>query len=174
MFRNFIVKNLNLIAAFVLILLSQTISAQTFSINGTVISKNTGQPLPAVTIIDKQNNITTITDTKGNFTLNVPDKSVLIFSFTGYKPQEINISQSKTSINVSLEQEDNILNEVVITALGISKEKKSLGYSVQELKSKDISEAKETNLVNELAGKIAGVNVTKSQGDMGSSRIIIR
>ena len=73
-----------------------------------------------------------------------------------------------------LEQDDNILNEVVITALGISKEKKSLGYAVQQLKSEDISEAKETNLVNALAGKIAGVNVTNSQGDIGSSRIIIR
>ncbi|MEO6894064.1 MAG: SusC/RagA family TonB-linked outer membrane protein, partial [Ginsengibacter sp.] len=169
-----LLKSLKLIAGFILILVSQTIFAQTFSVKGKVISKNTGQPLSAVTVIDKQNNNTAITDADGNFTLNAPDKSVLVFSFVGYKSQEININQSNPSIKVLLEQEDNILNEVVVTALGISKEKKSLGYAVQELKSKDISEAKETNLVNALAGKISGVNVTNSQGDMGSSRIIIR
>jgi len=174
MFRNFIVKNLNLIAAFVLILLSQTISGQTFSINGLVLSKDSGQPLAGVTVIDKQSKSASITNTEGNFKLSVRDGSVLVFSFVGYRSQEINITPSNTSIKVYLEREDDILNEVVITALGISKEKKSLGYSVQELKAKDISEAKETNLVNALAGKVAGVNVTNSQGDMGSSRIIIR
>ena len=175
MFRNFIVfKNLKLLIAFIVILLSQNVTAQTVSVSGTVFSKVTGKSLAGVTIVDKLNNISTLTDTNGNFTLNVNAKSVLTFSFIGYKPQDVNIEPNHTSLQIFLEQEENVLNEVVITALGISKEKKSLGYSVQELKSKDISEAKETNLVNELAGKIAGVNITNSQGDMGSSRIIIR
>lgn len=77
-------------------------------------------------------------------------------------------------INIFLDNSNRKLDEVVVTALGISREKKSLGYAVQELKSKDISEAKETNLVNALAGKIAGVQVTNSQGNLGSSRIVIR
>src|SRR6185312_452395 len=175
MFRNFIAfKNFKLITGFIFILLSQNAAAQSFSINGTVISKKTGQPLAAVTVADKGNTQSAITDENGNFTLQLAGKSTLVFSSVGYKPQEINVSSINTSIKVSLEEEENVLNEVVVTALGISKEKKSLGYAVQELKSKDISEAKETNLVNELAGKIAGVNVTNSQGDMGSSRIIIR
>src|SRR6187551_844801 len=153
MFRSFIVfKNFKLITAFIFILLSQSAAAQPFSINGTVVSKKTGQPLSAVTITDKGNNKSAITDGNGNFKFNLQGKSVLIFSFVGYESQEVNVSPNNTSIKVSLEEEDNVLNEVVITALGISKEKKSLGYAVQELKSKDISEAKETNLVNALAG----------------------
>ena len=175
MLRNSInFKKIKVFAGVILFLLSQSVSAQTLPVNGTVISKNNGQPLAGVTIFDKQNKSTAITDANGNFSLNAPDKSVLVFSFIGYKPQEINLNQNNASLHVSLEQEDNVLNEVVVTALGISKEKKSLGYAVQELKSKDISEAKETNLVNSLSGKIAGVNITNSQGDMGSSRIIIR
>ncbi|MGN6542319.1 MAG: TonB-dependent receptor plug domain-containing protein [Ginsengibacter sp.] len=175
MFSNFILfKNFKFITGFIFILLSQNVAAQIFSVNGTVISKKTGQPLTAVTVTDKGNKQSAITDENGNFKLQVPGKSILLFSSVGYKPQEIDVASNNTYIKISLEEEENVLNEVVVTALGISKEKKSLGYAVQELKSKDISEAKETNLVNELAGKIAGVNVTNSQGDMGSSRIIIR
>ena len=149
-------------------------AAQVLSVRGTVISKNSGQPLSSVTVTDKQNGNPVITDANGNFKLNVPGKSVVVFSYVGYQSREINITEDNTYIKVSLEEDDDVLKEVVVTALAISKEKKSLGYVVQELKSKDISEAKETNLVNALAGKIAGVNVTNSQGDMGSSRIIIR
>src|SRR5690242_20590234 len=131
MFRNFIVfKNLKLLIAFIVILLSQNVTAQTVSVSGTVFSKATGKSLAGVTIVDKQNNISTLTDTNGNFTINVNAKSVLTFSFIGYKPQDVNIEPNHTSLQIFLEQEENILNEVVITALGISKEKKSLGYSV--------------------------------------------
>jgi TonB-dependent SusC/RagA subfamily outer membrane receptor len=77
-------------------------------------------------------------------------------------------------LHIVLQDAPNSLNEVVVTALNISKDKKTLGYAVQGLKSKDISEAKESNLVNALSGKIAGLQVTGSQGDMGSSRIVIR
>lgn len=170
----FMFKKINSLVVVFILAISQCVSAQTLPVSGSVISKTSGQPLAGVTIISKSNNTTAITDANGNFSLNIPDKSVLAFSFVGYKPQEINVDKSNTSLQIFLEQADNVLNEVVVTALGISKEKKSLGYAVQELKSKDISEAKETNLVNALAGKIAGVNITNSQGDMGSSRIIIR
>ncbi|WP_241686616.1 SusC/RagA family TonB-linked outer membrane protein [Flavobacterium sp. YO12] len=75
---------------------------------------------------------------------------------------------------MDLTEEQNVLSEVVVTALGITKEKKSLGYTTQSLKNKDIADTKETNFLNSLAGKLAGVRITNSQGDMGSSRIIIR
>jgi TonB-linked SusC/RagA family outer membrane protein len=87
---------------------------------------------------------------------------------------EIPVNNSSEPLKIVLEEAPNSLNEVVVTALNISKDKKSLGYAVQGLKSRDISEAKESNLINALSGKIAGVNVTGSQGDMGSSRIVIR
>lgn len=172
--NNLIIRCARQIPVLFLFFLSQNITAQTSTFTGIVISKNDGHPLSGVTIRDKQNKQTYLTDVNGNFNLNTSDKGVLIFSFVGYKPLEIKINQSSKPVNILLEQEENILNEVVVTALGISKEKKSLGYAVQELKSKDISEAKETNIVNVLTGKIAGVNITNSQGDMGSSRIIIR
>ncbi|HEY0177557.1 MAG TPA: SusC/RagA family TonB-linked outer membrane protein, partial [Pedobacter sp.] len=92
----------------------------------------------------------------------------------GYTTREIKVTAETSTLNIALEEAQNALSEVVVTALNITKEKKSLGYAVQELKSKDISEAKESNLVNALAGKVAGVQITNSQGDMGSSRIIIR
>jgi TonB-linked SusC/RagA family outer membrane protein len=95
-------------------------------------------------------------------------------SYIGFATQEIPVTNSSTNLQIVLVEAPNSLNEVVVTALNISKDKKSLGYAVQGLKSKDISEAKETNLINALSGKIAGVQVTGSQGDMGSSRIVIR
>ena len=163
-----------ILAGFLLVLLSQSVNAQTFPIEGNVSAKNNSQPLAGASVSVKNAASNTLTDERGNFKINASDKSILIISFVGYKPQEVTVSSSQTFLQVSLDKEDNILNEVVVTALGISKQKKSLGYSVQELKAKDISEAKETNLVNALSGKIAGVHVTNSQGDMGSSRIIIR
>jgi TonB-linked SusC/RagA family outer membrane protein len=122
----------------------------------------------------KNTNEKTLADEKGNFEINAADKSVLIFSFIGYKTKEVVVTSSSAPLSVSLDEGDNILEEVVVTALGISRQKKSLGYAVQELKSKDISEAKEPNLVNALSGKVAGVRITNSQGDMGSARIVIR
>ncbi|MEO6705587.1 MAG: TonB-dependent receptor plug domain-containing protein, partial [Ginsengibacter sp.] len=167
-------KSYKILAGFLLILLSQSVNAQTFQIEGNVSAKNTSQALAGASVSVKNTSNNSLTDGKGNFQIKATDKSTLIISFVGYKPQEVAVTSSQTFLKVSLEQDNNILNEVVITALGISKEKKSLGYAVQQLKSEDISEAKETNLVNALAGKIAGVNVTNSQGDMVSSRIIIR
>lgn len=175
MFKSSIISRcLKTLFGFSLILAFQSAAPQVLSVRGIVISKNSGQPLSSVTITDKQNGNSSITDANGNFKLNLPGKSIIVFSYVGYQSTEMNITEDNTYIKVALEEDDDVLKEVVITALGISKEKKSLGYVVQELKSKDISTAKETNLVNALAGKIAGVNVTNSQGDMGSSRIIIR
>lgn len=161
-----------LIAAFILMLSSYSVIAQTTAINGIVKSKITNQPLTGVTVLADANNQTAVTDDAGKFSIEAPLNSSFTFSIVGYKSLKTIISNSNNII--ALEQDEALLNEVVVTALGISKEKKSLGYAVQALKSKDIAEAKETNLVNALAGKIAGVNVTNSQGDMGSSRIIIR
>ncbi len=166
-------KHYKRLTGFLLLLLSQQLMAQTVPVNGSVTSKLTAKPLEGVTVNVSGTNIATQTDVNGRFTINAPVNSVLIFSIVGYQSQQVSTGTS-TSLSVSLEEASSSLNEVVVTALGISKQKKSLGYAVQELKSAAISEAKEPNLVNALAGKIAGVRVTNSQGDMGSSRIIIR
>ncbi|WP_439694629.1 SusC/RagA family TonB-linked outer membrane protein [Mucilaginibacter sp. AW1-7] len=168
-------KNYKFLLAILLpFFLIQTVAAQSVKISGTVTAKSDGLPLPGVSVAVKGTTNGAQTDTNGKFSLNANINDVLKVSYLGFATQEITVKQAETNLQIVLQDAPNSLNEVVITALNISKDKKTLGYSVQGLKSKDISEAKETNLVNALAGKIAGVQVTNSQGDMGSSRIIIR
>ncbi|MDB5127106.1 SusC/RagA family TonB-linked outer membrane protein [Mucilaginibacter sp.] len=163
-----------LLAILLLFLIIQTVSAQSVKVSGVVTAKSDGQPLPGVSIGIKGSTGGAQTDVLGKFTLNANVNDVLRVSYIGFATQEIPVTNSSTALQIVLLEAPNSLNEVVVTALNISKDKKSLGYAVQGLKSKDISEAKETNLINALSGKIAGVQVTGSQGDMGSSRIVIR
>ncbi len=156
------------------LLITQIAAAQTVLLHGTVRTRSDGQGLPGATVRIKGSSKGTQTDSKGQFTLSAQAGEVLSVSSIGFEPRDISISAAQTELQIVLNDAPNSLNEVVITALNISKDKKSLGYAIQALKSKDISEAKEPNLVNALAGKLAGVQVTNSQGDMGSSRIIIR
>ncbi len=168
-------KNYKLLLAILLpFLIIQTVAAQSVKISGVVTAKSDGLPLPGVSVAVKgtANGVQTTTD--GKFSINTKVNDVLKISYLGFASQEVTVSQNETNLQITLQEAANSLNEVVITALNISKDKKTLGYAIQGLKSKDISEAKESNLVNALAGKIAGVTVTNSQGDMGSSRIIIR
>jgi TonB-linked SusC/RagA family outer membrane protein len=168
-------KNYKFLLAILLpFFLIQTVAAQSVKISGTVTAKSDGLPLPGVSVAAKGTTNGAQTGADGKFSLNANINDVLKVSYLGFATQEITVKQAETNLQIVLQDAPNSLNEVVITALNISKDKKTLGYSVQGLKSKDISEAKETNLVNALAGKIAGVQVTNSQGDMGSSRIIIR
>jgi TonB-linked SusC/RagA family outer membrane protein len=155
-------------------ILVQTVAAQSVKISGVVTAKSDGLPLPGVSVSVKGKTTGAQTNVDGRFTINANMNDVLRISYIGFTTQEVPVTQNSSTLNIVLVEAPNSLNEVVITALNISKDKKSLGYSVQGLKSKDISEAKETNFVNALAGKIAGVQVTNSQGDMGSSRIVIR
>ena len=163
-----------LLAIFLPFLFALTVAAQSVSVHGVVTSKTDGTPLPGVSISVKGSTSGTQTDSNGNFSISANINAVLHVTYTGFITQEFTIKQSENNLQIVLIEAQNSLNEVVITALNISKDKKSLGYSVQGVKGKDLDEAKETNLVNALAGKIAGVTVTNSQGDMGSSRIIIR
>lgn len=150
-----------------------TASAQSTSISGTVTSSPDGLPLAGVTVSLK-NGKATSTDADGRFTIAAAPKDELIFSFVGYKTKQVTIGANTTTLTVSLERGENAMNEVVVTALGITRQRKALGYAVQELKAKDIAEAQEGNIVNALAGKVAGVRITNTQGDMGSARIVIR
>jgi TonB-linked SusC/RagA family outer membrane protein len=152
----------------------QTALAQSVKLSGVVVAKADGQPLPGVSIAIQGTTNGTQTDVGGKFAINANANDVLKISYLGFTTQQIPVNSSSTTLRIVLEEAPNSLNEVVVTALNISKDKKSLGYAVQGLKSRDFSEAKETNIINSFAGKIAGVQVTGSQGDMGSSRIIIR
>ncbi|WP_432711800.1 SusC/RagA family TonB-linked outer membrane protein [Pedobacter sp.] len=156
------------------LLVVQPVAAQTITISGTVTEKSNGGPLPGVSIYIKNTRTGTQTDQNGKFSISAKPGDILTVNYLGFSQQEVPVTAATKVLTVQLEEAANSLSEVVVTALNISKEKKSLGYAVQELKSKDLSEARETNLVNALSGKVAGVQITNSQGDMGSSRIIIR
>ncbi|MDQ0108692.1 TonB-linked SusC/RagA family outer membrane protein [Chitinophaga terrae (ex Kim and Jung 2007)] len=155
-----------------LLWLQQSI-AQEVRVSGVVTSRTDAQRVPGAIVRVKGTNIGTQTDPDGKYSINAHEKDTLQVTSLGFEPTFVVVGSNRV-INIFLENSNRKLDEVVVTALGISREKKSLGYAVQELKSKDISEAKETNLVNALAGKIAGVQVTNSQGNLGSSRIVIR
>lgn len=168
-------KNYKSLLAIVLLLFTlQQANAQSVKISGVVTAKSDGQPLPGVTIGVKGITTGTQTDFQGKFTIPANANDILRISYIGFNTIEVPVNNTGEPLKIVLEEAPNSLNEVVVTALNISKDKKSLGYAVQGLKSRDIAEAKESNLINALSGKIAGVNVTGSQGDMGSSRIVIR
>ncbi|HEU5146474.1 MAG TPA: carboxypeptidase-like regulatory domain-containing protein, partial [Chryseosolibacter sp.] len=145
------------------------------AVTGKVTSGTDGTPLPGVNIIVKGTNTGTITDVDGNYRLEVPSSDdILVFSFVGYVTQEVPVA-GKTSIDVVLAADATELSEVVVTALGIEREKRDLGYAVQEIEGDQITKARETNIGNALAGKVAGVTVVGNpSGIGGSSRITIR
>ena len=146
--------------------------AQTKQISGTIKSRTTGQPLESVTIRSGENSA--VSDLNGHFLIATATHAILSFSYVGYTRRQLSADTLSADAVIWLDASDNALDAVVVTALGVSKQKKSLGYAVQEIKGTSVSEAKESNIVNALAGKVAGVRVTNTQGDMGSSRIVIR
>ncbi|PKK37037.1 SusC/RagA family TonB-linked outer membrane protein [Siphonobacter sp. SORGH_AS_0500] len=150
------------------------VSAQDRQLTGLVTSIEDGQPLPGVSISVKGTNKGTTTNGNGAYQLNVGSGSVLVFSYVGFVTKEVNLG-NESELNVSLQMSASSLSEVVVTALGIERDKKALGYNVQDLKNSEITQARPTNLVNALSGKIAGIQVTNSNGQPGaSSRIMIR
>ncbi|WP_282054371.1 SusC/RagA family TonB-linked outer membrane protein [Maribacter luteus] len=164
-------QKLNYVLLFVALLFIQGAIAQTVS--GTVVD-NYGTPVPSVNVIEKGTTNGTSTDFDGNYSLDVSDLSgTLVFSSLGFVSQEISIG-GKSSINVTLTEDVEQLGEVVVTALGIKREKKALGYSVQEVSGDDISSAGDGNVTTALQGKVAGVNITTTGGIGGNSRIELR
>ncbi|RZM21743.1 MAG: SusC/RagA family TonB-linked outer membrane protein, partial [Pedobacter sp.] len=153
-------------------LLAMTAYAQK-TVTGTV-TDNAGLPIPGVSVTEKGTKNGTLTDASGKFTITAASGTVLTFSYVGMAVKEATVGDAST-ISIVLEDDANQLGEVVVTALGIKREKKSLGYAVQEVKGQTLVEAREPNLVNALSGKVAGLQITRSSnGPMGSSRITLR
>ena len=140
-----------------------------------VVTGSTGEALPGVNVVVKGTTVGTMTDMDGRYSVTVPAGSTtLTFSFIGMEPQDVVIG-SQTRINVTLNDAAIGLEEVVVTALGISRERKTLTYSVTEVGGESITQAKEINLGNALTGRIAGLNSSGSAtGPTGSTRVIIR
>jgi TonB-linked SusC/RagA family outer membrane protein len=152
----------------------QVTQAQTRTITGTVTNADDGSTIPGVSVVVKGTTYGTTTDLDGKYSLSVPeDATSLIFSFVGMKTTEMSIGGGNV-INVVMEPEATSIEGVVVTALGISREKKSLGYATQEIAGDDLNTVKGDNFINNLSGKAAGVQV-KSNGNMGgSTNILIR
>lgn len=151
------------------------LNAKAELINGKVTSKEDGAPLIGVSIAIKGTKSGTKSKKDGTFSLDVPGtNNVLVFSYLGFKRTEVEINGRK-EINIAMEVDKVQTKDVVVTALGVERNNKELGYSVQELKGDETTQARETNIVNALAGKVAGVNVVGSpSGIGGSSRVTIR
>ncbi len=156
------------------LLLVSTFSIAQTTITGTVTSAEDGQTLPYVNIVTS-NNSGTITDNDGQYSITILDNTeTLSFSFIGYKTQQIAIT-NQTTINVALIEDASSLDEVVITALGLERDTKELGYVVQSLSSKGLTEVKAVNFLDNLAGKLAGVTISQGATGVGSSsKITIR
>ena len=152
-----------------------TLFGQGREITGTVVSAEDGEPLPGVSVAVKGTSVGTITSVEGHYEINVPQGGeILVFSFVGLATQEVEIG-SNTVVDLVMEQDLLELDEVVVTAMGIRKEKKALGYSVQEIDEEQISGAKNMDISKSLQGKIAGVTVKQSSGMPGAtSHVTIR
>ena len=138
--------------------------SQKMSVSGTV-SDSSGSPLPGVSILIQGTNNGTSSDFDGNYKINATKGDVLVFSFLGYKTQ--NVTVSGQAHNVSLVDDTSQLDEVIITAFGIKKEAKSLGYSVQQVKAEDLSLAGQNNSLEALQGKVAGLRINRTSGSAG-------
>jgi TonB-dependent SusC/RagA subfamily outer membrane receptor len=143
-------------------------------VTGTVTNAEDGTPLPGVSVAVEGTTLGTITDVDGKFQISVPeDASALSFSFVGMETQLVPL-EGRSVVDVELRTESLALDEVVVTALGISRERKSLGYAVQEVEGAELNKVKTDNFVNALSGKLAGVHVITSNNIGGSTNILIR
>ncbi|WP_430815042.1 SusC/RagA family TonB-linked outer membrane protein [Carboxylicivirga sp. RSCT41] len=166
-------RRLALIASLILFVGLNAMFAQTTTITGLVTDSESGDPMPGVSVVVRGTTIGTVTNVDGNYSLSVPDDATnLLFSFVGMKTQDVLI-EGRTTINVVLESEAIGVDEVVVTALGVSREKKSLGYSSQSVNAEELNSANNSNAVSALAGKVAGVQISGSNF-AGSQNVLIR
>ena len=157
----------------VAMLIATSAFAQTLTVKGVVKDSN-GAPLPGASVFVPGTNNGVVADADGNFSIQVPANTDLEVSFIGCQPKTFNVGKSAAFQEVILE-DSTALNEVVVTALGVTREKKTLGYAIQEVKGDALVQAHETNITNALTGKVAGIQIVRSSNGPGaSSKIILR
>ncbi|TWF44807.1 TonB-linked SusC/RagA family outer membrane protein [Chitinophaga polysaccharea] len=165
-----------ILSLFLVSLLNTAITqAQTAGIiSGKVVDAEDQSPIIGAVVTLKNSSKGAVTDAEGNFKINAPANSTLNISFIGYKSSSIVIG-TQITLTIPLQKDNKALNEVVVTALGINKQSKALGYAVQTVNTKQLTQAPDPNLINNLGGKVAGVVITNGGAGVGStSRIVIR
>ncbi|MBS1662606.1 MAG: TonB-dependent receptor plug domain-containing protein, partial [Bacteroidetes bacterium] len=158
-----------LFSVIMLVMITNNLIAQTVPISGTVLSEDS-IPLAGVTIRASGTKVATATDNNGHFTIKAQPGATLEFSFIGYANQKV---KAASGMEVHLNKGDaSQMTDVVVTAMGIPKQRKALGYSVSDLSAQELMKNKNTNVVNSLAGKVPGVNITQSSGAAGAGATI--
>ena len=163
-------KLLTAFFALLLMHVSQTTFAQERTITGTILTSD-DTPVPGASVLIKGSGSGTQTDSKGHFSIKARNGDVLVISAIGFTAREVKVGSSSPG-TITLEKSNDQLQEVVVTALGIKKERKALGYSVSELDAKELMKNKNTNVINSLAGKVPGVNITQFSGAAGAGASI--
>jgi TonB-dependent SusC/RagA subfamily outer membrane receptor len=154
--------------------ITHQVYAQAKSISGTVTTESNGAPLPGVSIVLQGTTIGTQTNFDGKYTIEASSGDILVFSYMGMKTKQITVA-NLTTINVILVDDAQGLDEVMITALGIKKTRKSITYAAQDIKADELNRVKQTNPVNSLSGKVAGVSISRSaSGTGGSVKVTLR
>jgi TonB-linked SusC/RagA family outer membrane protein len=167
-------KRICLIFFVILGLLGNSLYAQDRRVTGTVTDFTDGSTMPGVTVMVRGTNIGTVTDQNGRYELTVPADAVLVFSFIGMNTEEVTVGD-RNIVNVAMVADVAILQEIVVTALGISRERKSLGYTVQEVDGDAVSRSLNPDLLTSLSGKVSGLEVRQSSGMPGApSTVFIR
>ncbi|WP_187175734.1 SusC/RagA family TonB-linked outer membrane protein [Algoriphagus sp. AK58] len=150
------------------------LQAQSVAVRGKITSKTDGLPLPGVTILEKGTSNGTVSDIEGNYSITVRGpQPVLVFSYIGFTSIEVPVSGQST-LDLTMEENIQAMSEVVVTALGIEREKRSLGYSVGEVKGEDLRTVAQENPINALAGRVAGVSINQISGVGSSTSVVIR
>jgi ferric enterobactin receptor len=163
-------QHLLLLTAFLLFSLFSY--AQDKTISGTILDETDNTPLEGVTVTNKNNSQRTRTNSAGYYNIKAEKGQVLTFTYVGYATKEVTVTDEKFD-NIKLLANDKDLDNVVVTAYGIKREKKGLGYTVQEVKGEDIAATRRDNFINSLAGRVPGATITSTSGAPGASTSII-
>lgn len=167
-------QSAHVLRIWVIMLASVCASYAQVMVSGKVLSGEDNSPMPGVNILVKGTTVGIITDSQGAYRLEVPSAdAVLIFSFVGFETQEVSLN-GRTTFDITLATDATQLSEIVVTALGIEKDKSKIGYATQEVKGSELVKAREPNAINSLVGKVAGLNVGTSGELVGAPVISLR
>lgn len=166
-------KKITVVLLILLFMGNLGVFAQTKTVTGTVISSEDNMPIPGVSVSIKGTTLGTVSNIEGNYSIRVPgDDAVLVFSFIGMETKEVVVG-SQSVINVQLASSTSEIDEVVVTAMGIKRSEKVLGYAATSVKGDELAEQRTSDIMSGLAGKVAGVQISSTSSDPGSSKSVV-